>query len=160
MDTADEFDYQILMLSDLFYNTYPNPPHLEILKKQSRSYNCILFQTQYDYLVCIPYRTEISHKYAYKFTSSQRSIDHKSGLDYTKMVIVKNMDYICPLAAVIDQDEYVETVHNIKRIKDEAIEFLYSYVNHIDGSVSLHHREFSRRFGFSPLKYFHPELGL
>ncbi|MBR5565715.1 MAG: hypothetical protein IKW08_06055 [Roseburia sp.] len=63
-----ENDSQILKLTDVFYNTYPNPPYKEILKKQQRAYNCILFQTHYDYYICVPYRTEITHKYAYKFS--------------------------------------------------------------------------------------------
>ena len=60
-----ESDCQILKLTDEFYNTYPNPPYIEILKKKQRAYNCILFQTHYGYFICVPYRTEISHKYAY-----------------------------------------------------------------------------------------------
>ena len=60
-----ENDYQILKLTDDFYNTYPNPPYIEILKKKQRAYNCILFQTHYGYFICVPYRREISHKYAY-----------------------------------------------------------------------------------------------
>ena len=55
-----ENDFQILKLSDAFYNAYPNPPYVEILKKK-RAYNCILFQTHYDYYICVPYRTEVSH---------------------------------------------------------------------------------------------------
>ena len=40
-------DYQILRLTDAFYNAYPNPPYIEILKKKKRAYNCLLFQTHY-----------------------------------------------------------------------------------------------------------------
>ena len=29
-----ENDYQILKLTDVFYNAYPNPPYKEILKKK------------------------------------------------------------------------------------------------------------------------------
>lgn len=87
-----ENDSQILKLTNTFYNAYPNPPYIEILKKQQRAYNCILFQSHYDYFICVPYRTEISHSYAYKFTSSSRSILHKSGLDYTKIVIINKVE--------------------------------------------------------------------
>ena len=34
-----ENDYQILKLTDDFYNTYPNPPYIEILKKKQRAYS-------------------------------------------------------------------------------------------------------------------------
>lgn len=76
-----ESDYQILKLTDSFYEKYPNPPCREILKKRQRAYNCLLFQTHYDYFICIPFRTEISHGYAYHFKKSARSRVHKSGLD-------------------------------------------------------------------------------
>ena len=42
-----ENDYQILRLTDAFYNAYPNPPYKEILKKKQRAYNCLLLQTHY-----------------------------------------------------------------------------------------------------------------
>ena len=57
-----ENDYQILKLTDAFYKAYPNPPYTEILKKNQRAYNCLLFQSHYDYFICIPYRSEITHK--------------------------------------------------------------------------------------------------
>ena len=101
-----ENDYQILKLTDDFYKEYPNPPYVEIMKKQQRAYNCILFQTHYGYFICVPYRTEISHKYAYHFKNSKRSIRHKSGLDYTKIVIITNTKYIDIKDALIDKDEY------------------------------------------------------
>ena len=73
-----ENDYQILKLTDDFYNTYSNPPYAEIMKKRQRAYTCILFQTHYGYFICVPYRTEIPHKYAYHFKNSKRSQAHKS----------------------------------------------------------------------------------
>lgn len=88
-----ECDYQILKLTDLFFLSYPNPPYKEILKKQRRAYTCLLFQTHYDYFICVPYRSEISHNYSYKFSKSKRSKNHKSGLDYTK-IIIKEKEYM------------------------------------------------------------------
>ena len=67
------FDYQILRLTAEFYNAYPDPPYKEILKKAERPYNCLLLQTNYDYFICVPYRTEINHRYAY-MVYLQRSI--------------------------------------------------------------------------------------
>jgi hypothetical protein len=84
-------DYQILNLTDNFHNDYPNPPYVEILKKKQRPYNCLLFQSHYDYFICIPYRSEITHAYAYHFKNSARSRQRKSGLDYTKIVIYSNL---------------------------------------------------------------------
>ena len=84
-----ENDYQILQLTNDFYNAYPNPPYTEIMKKKGRAYTCLLFQTHYNYYICIPYRTEISHSNAYHFKKSLRSRKHKSGLDYSKNVIIE-----------------------------------------------------------------------
>ena len=53
-----ENDYQILKLTDAFYQAYPNPPCREILKKQQRAYNCLLFQSHYGYFICVPYRSK------------------------------------------------------------------------------------------------------
>lgn len=155
-----ESDYQILKLTDLFYEKYPNPPCKEILKKRQRAYNCLLFQTHYNYFICIPFRTEISHGYAYHFKHSERSRVHKSGLDYTKMVIINDTEYIDDVDAIIDRDEFVETVVNLERIKKEALDFLEDYMKHMKGIRVLHSSEFKRRYQYSPLKYFHCELGL
>lgn len=155
-----ESDFQILKLTDVFYNVYPNPPYKEILMKRQRAYNCILFQTHYDYFICVPYRTEISHTYAYHFKNSERSVVHKSGLDYTKIVIINKGEYIDTRDALVDRDEYNETMVNLKRIKREALEFVEDYVAHIKGIRILHPQEFRRRYSYSPLKYFHKELGI
>ena len=155
-----ENDFQILRLTDDFYNAYPNPPYTEILKKMRRAYNCILFQTHYDYYICVPYRTEITHPYAYHFKKSARSRSHKSGLDYTKIVIINRGEYVDSKNALIDKDEYNETMIYLKQIKKEALQFVEDYVAHKRGTKILHHKEYFRRYHYSPLRYFHKELGI
>lgn len=127
-----ESDYQILKLTDVFYREYPNPLYNEILKKNNRAYNCLLFQSHYDYFICIPYRSEISHKYAFHFTNTTRSKEHKSGLDYSKIVIITKTDYIDSVDAIIDKDEFKETMVNLKQIKKEALDFVEDYVLHYE----------------------------
>ena len=127
---VNEFDYQVLHLSNLFYSDYPNPPYNEMLKKDKRAYNCLLIQSCYGYFICIPYRSQISYKYAFLFKRSIRSRTHKSGLDYTKIIIIQNKDY------------------------------LDDYIAHIKGDVKIGEEEFRRRYQFSTLKYFHKELGI
>lgn len=105
-----ENDYQILKLTPLFYETFLTPTHKEILQKNNRAYNCLLFQTHYDYFIAVPYRSEIAHKYAYHFRYSKRSIKHRSGLDYTKIVIIDKKEYLDAKDAIIDKDEYNETI--------------------------------------------------
>lgn len=157
---VNEFDYQVLHLSNLFYNDYPNPPYIELLKKDKRSYNCLLIQSHYGYFICIPYRSHISHNYAFMFKNSIRSRTYKSGLDYSKIVIVQNKDYLDDSPALIDQDEYNETRINIHKIQQEAQTFVDEYIAHISGNLELSKEEFKRRYQFSTLKYFHKELGI
>ncbi len=155
-----ENDYQILRLTDLFYKQYPNPPRKEMLKKQNRAYNCLLFQTHYNYFICIPYRSEISHSFAYLFKKSIRSKKHKSGLDYTKILIVNKTEYLDNKVALIDKDEFNETIKNLDKIKQDALEYVEKYISHIKGIKPMHPAEFKRKYGFSTLQYFHQELGL
>lgn len=158
--SISENDYQILKLTELFYQTYPNISFREILQKRQRAYNCLLFQSHYDYYICIPYRSEIHHEYAFLFSNTKRSRKHKSGLDYTKIVIVGNNEYIDSKNAIIDKDEFNETIKNFERIKREALNYVEDYVSHIDGTKKMHPREFERRYNYSTLQYFYEELGL
>ena len=155
-----ENDYQILKLTDAFYNAYPKQLYPEILEKRKRAYNCILFQTHYDYYICVPYRTEITHKYAYHFKKSLRSRMHRSGLDYTKIIIIQDGTYIDTKDALLDKDEYNETMINIEKIKRESLIFVEDYVMHIQGVKLLQPQEFARRYNYSTLQYFHKELGI
>ncbi len=136
-----EIDYAVYSLSDRFYEKYPNPPYKELLKKKERGYACLLIQSHYGYFICIPYRTEISHKYAYHFRKSSRSQKHKSGLDYTKIAIIKDISYIDRIA-IIDQDEFAETRKHIYYIAEKAEQYIEEYKKHISGENTLDKREF------------------
>ncbi|MGL5676990.1 MAG: type III toxin-antitoxin system TenpIN family toxin [Cellulosilyticaceae bacterium] len=155
-----EYDFQVLRLTNDFYSAYPKTQYPEILEKKERAYNCIVFEINSDHFVCIPYRTEIRHQYRYAFKKSARSRQHKSGLDYTKMIIVRNSAYIDTNQAIVDNDEYIETITNIETIKAQVFLFLNDYIKHIQGEALLHPVEYKRRYQYSPLKYFHRELGL
>lgn len=93
------------------------------------------------------------------FKNSMRSREHRSGLDYTK-IIITNSNYIDNVTSVVDQDEYNETRTNIDRIKQEAMRFVDDYVKHMSGDKLLAREEFRRKYKYSPLKYFHQELGI
>ena len=98
----------------------------------------MLFQSHYDYFICIPYRTEIRHQYAFHFTTTKRSKVHKSGLDYSKIVIIAKTDYIDSIDAIIDKDEFNETMVNLERIKKEALDYVEEYVEHMKKIKLLH----------------------
>lgn len=153
-------EFKILKLSDEFYRAYPEKRFKEILRKKERPYSCIVFELRNDSFLCIPFRSEIKHPYAYHLKNSKRSIENSSGLDYTKTVVVNNNSYFRKEQAVVDYDEYVEIINNINQIKFSAMSFVDDYIKHTVGTALLHASEYKRRYQFSPLKYFHNELGI
>lgn len=155
----DPFDYQVLNLTNKFYSDYPDPPYKEIIRKNNRPYNCLLIQSHYGYFICIPYRSHINHKYAFKFKKSVRSRRVNSGLDYSKIVICRKSEYIGTTNAMVDKDEYNETRDNIEHIKNDAQRYIDDYVGHLLGTVNkFDEKEFSRIYQYSTLQYFHNEL--
>ncbi len=159
MFKEDSFDYQILSLTDKFFVDYPDPPYREIVRKNNRPYNCLLIQSHYEYFICIPYRSHINHKYAFKFKKSLRSQRTDSGLDYSKIVIIQKSEYIGTVNAVIDKDEFNETRDNIEYIKNDAQKYIDHYVDRLLGKSSKYdEKEFERIYRYSTLQYFHHEL--
>ena len=154
------FTHQIYSLSDMFYNTYPKEQFPEILEKKDRPYNCLLIETSYDYYICIPYRSLIVHENAYFFTETERSRRTRSGLDYSKMVIIKDTEYFNDSPALIDNDEYRETIRNINTIMKDAKEFVNEYLKYKRGTSTLSSSVLRKKYYYSSLKYFHEELGL
>lgn len=160
MNNVLDSDNQVLNLSDQFYEDYPTEQYPELLQKRERPYNCLLLQTHYDFYICVPYRSDMRHTNGYKFTNTRRSRAHQSGLDYTKIVIVKNPNYIGNVNALVDADEYTETMCNMNIIKQEVSEYVEGYMNHITGQCILHPSAFQRQYRYSTLKYFHNEMNI
>lgn len=150
-----EFTVEIRKLSSDFAISYPPKDYPELLLKQGRPYTCLLLKTDYDFYICIPFRSSINHKYAYMFRNTKRSRITKSGLDYTKMVLLKNQTFLSNDNVVVDTDEYKETIMHIEIIAKEAVSYLESYINHVKGKVILNKNEFDRRYKYSTLAYFH-----
>ncbi len=131
---------ELRLLFDSFYNTYDPSCCPEILQKSNRAYNIAVFNSHKGYYVCVPFRSNITHKYAYRFKKSKRSKYNKSSVDYKKMIIIRNLDYIDDdNIAVIDKDEYID---------------------YKTGKQNISEQEAKRRYEFSSLQYFHKELGL
>ena len=90
--------------------------------------------------------------------SAQRK---KSGLDYSKIAIIKDMDYFdLSTKAIVDQDEFNEMMKNLPVIVQKAIDYVDTYINHVNGAVPVHPREFSRKYQYSALIYFHDIKGI
>lgn len=153
-----EFDSDVYLLSEDFRNAYPQAIYPELMSKGGRPYNCLLIDTHDDYLICIPYRSNINHKNAYLFKNSIRSRQARSGLDFSKIVLIKNPNYIDEKKAIIDRDEYTETMSNLPIIASMAVEYVDRYIEHVKGKKVLHSQDFTRKYGYSTLKYFHDIL--
>ncbi|MBR0092664.1 MAG: hypothetical protein IJP92_13290 [Lachnospiraceae bacterium] len=155
-----DYDYQILKLTDAFYRDYPQQEYPEMLLKETRAYNCLLIDLHYDYYICIPFRTEMHHTNGYRFKSSERSRSHQSGLDYSKIAIIQNGNYLGTSDAVVDRDEYLETISNMDKIVKGVDKYIKDYICHKAGTTVLNEKEFERKYRYATLKYFHKELSI
>ena len=153
-----EFDIDIRLLSQQFADDYPARLYPELMHKHVRPYACLIIDTHEDYIISIPFRSTINHNQAFLFSGTRRSKCKRSGLDYTKLVLIKKLEYIDDAVALVDHDEYKETKIHIKRIISEVSQYIDTYVNHVKGVHVLHPREFDRRYRYSTLKYFHDIL--
>lgn len=71
------------------------------------------------------------------------------------------MDYFdLSTKAIVDQDEFNEMMKNLPVIVQKAIDYVDTYINHINGAVPVHPREFSRKYQYSALIYFHDIMGI
>lgn len=151
---------EVHQLSASFTADYPVEKYPELMYKQTRPYSCLTIDTDTNYYICIPYRTNILHNNAFKFRGTKRSQSHTSGLDYSKIVLVQKTTYFDSQGAHVDQDEYNETRKNIKKISTDAIRYVNGYINHHNGTKVLHPKEYARKYQYSTLKYFHNILNL
>ena len=153
-----EYDFEIYQLSQKFFTDYPETKYPELMHKSGRPYSCLLIDSHDGYFICVPYRSSIGHKNSFLFKNTQRSKRTKSGLDYSKIAIVTNTEYFDKDPAIVDKDEYNETVKHIPTIAQEVVTYVDTYINHINGNAPIHQREFDRKYQFSTLKYFHDIL--
>lgn len=104
-----EYGSELSLLSSKFTQDYPPAVYPELLHKHGRPYTCLLIESHDDYFICVPFRSSIGHKNAFLFTDTIRSKKTKSGLDYSKISIIKDTNYFdSNTAAIVDQDEYAE----------------------------------------------------
>ncbi len=156
-----DYDSDLCLLSSKFTQDYPLDTYPEIMHKQGRPYTCLLIDMHDDFFICIPFRSGINHNNAFLFTNTVRSQKSSSGLDYSKIIIIKDLDYIdSSTPAIVDQDEYREMIKNLPRIVKEATEYVNTYINHISGTAPIHPRQYKRKYRFSTLPYFNSIMGL
>ena len=151
----------ILLLSSKFTHDYPHAKYPEIMYKQGRPYSCLLIDTHDDYYICVPFRTSISRNNAFFFKNTKRSKTSRSGLDYEKIVLVKDESYLdYTTTAIVDGDEYKEAITNLDKIARAATKYIDDYIAHVKGEKVLHPREYDRKYRFSTLPYFHDIIGI
>ncbi len=152
-----KYSVEVLRLSSKFYSDYSEERYSELLKKAERPYACLMIEVR-EYYICIPYRTHIDHSNSFRFKRSIRSKYNKSGLDFSKLAIITDRAYINESPALIDKDEYNETMINIEKIVSSVLKYIDTYINHLAGIEILHEKEFARKYKYSTLPYFHKEL--
>ena len=155
-----EYRAEIRRLSNSFYADYPEGLFPEILRKDARAYTCLLIDLHTDYLICLPFRSRMVHTEGFHFSNTVRSSKTPSGLDYKKMVLIKDARYVDGTAAIIDVDEFKEVRDNLDAIVAGAVKYIDTYVQHANKSCILHDREYRRLFQYSTLSYFHDILGI
>lgn len=155
-----EYVSDIYLLSTKFLYDYPHNKYPELMYKQNRPYAFLLIDVFEDFYICIPYRSYITHNNAYLFKKSIRSKINKSGLDYSKVVLINKDEYIDKKKVIIDQDEYKETMQNIDKIAKEITNYIYTYKQHILGIKTINTKQFQRKYKYSTLIYFHDILNI
>lgn len=138
-------------LTELFYKTYKECK--EILIKDKRQYCIAIFEIE-NIKFAIPFRTNINHKYSYIFKDSPRS--NKSGLDFTKAVVITNVEFIGS-ETVIEDKEYSEFINKQKVIENRFKKFIKDYKK---WTTNPSYYRAENIIKFSSLQYFHKELGL
>lgn len=160
MEKYMDYDFDINLLSQKFINDYPAAQFPELMHKQGRPYSCLLIDSHDGYLICIPFRSSINHKNSFMFKGTQRAMRTKSGLDYSKIVLIKDTDYLDNQKAIVDKDEYRETIKHLPTITADVIEYIETYIDHVKGLSTMHPRDYARKYKFSTLKYFHDIMNI
>ena len=63
------------------------------------------------------------------FKGTQRSKRTNSGVDYSKLVLIKDNEYLDNKKAIVDKDEFNETIKHLARIVKEVNEYIDTYVS-------------------------------
>lgn len=154
-----DVNYKIRQLSNTFYSKYNKKSYPEILSKSDRPYNILLIEYSNLIYIGLPFRSNMKHTNGFHFKQSSRDQAKNPGLDYSKMVIINNYEYIGK-PSTVDSQEFNEMLNNINKIIREARNYIINYENHVTGKKTLHSRAYERKYKMSTLPYFHEELGL
>jgi protein AbiQ len=142
--------FEYVHLLPAFYVDYKN--YKEVMLNEDRQYLHIIMQ----YKGCnflIPFRSEIKHKYAFKFKQKEQK-----GLDYSKALIIKDLKRY----TIKSKKNIPQFQHDIIR-KDQEI-ILRQFKKYVDDYCKFTEKNdlnFKKRVGkYSTLQNFHLELGI
>lgn len=152
-----KYKYNIYELSDEFYKYYNANDYPELLRKKDRPYSVFLLKYSNNIMIAIPFRTNINHSNGYIFNTDSHGIN--SGIDYSKLVIIKEQKYLGSLA-IVDSNEFKELTKKSNIIIKQAVNYVNNYCEHINGLKVMSKKNFFRKYGYSTLKYFHNELNI
>lgn len=148
---------KICLLTDCFFEDYPHDLYKELEYKKDRPYLVLLIKID-GLTFALPFRTNISHNYCFAFKKTGKKSNNKTGIDFTKAIILNKEEYIGK-EAFIDLLEFKEVKTNENLIINRFISFLSKYkeiMNEPNKSIY----EYERFSKYSTLKYFHKELGI
>ena len=145
--------YELHYLTDEFYKKYNHKDYPEIETKRERPYMVLLITIE-DNTYAIPFRTNVKHKYCYKFKNSNRDTSSVTGLDFTKAVLVNDKSYIGDLAT-IDNKEYIELNKKYYFIISKFKKYLDGYKNYLSGNLNDYE---AKKYRYSTLQYFNDEI--
>lgn len=145
--------FEIKCLSSAFSLRYPISLYPEFEEKESRPYVVFLVKIE-DHTFALPFRTNMNHKYGYKFKTSSKDTNVGTGLDFTKAVIVDDLSLIGK-DAIVDKKEFKELSEKYYFIRNKFINYLRNYKKYINGELNEYQ---SRAYKYTTLKYYHKEL--
>ena len=148
--------YSIKYLSDYFAYKYPESEYPEFEHKINRPYVVLLLKID-GHTFAIPFRTNMNHKYGYKFIHSGRDTKTCTGLDFTKVVLVDD-EKLLGDDAIIDNKEYLELSKKHYFIRKKFIRYYDNYKKYLNGELNEYYQ--SKPYIFSTLNYYKKELGL
>ena len=146
--------YEIRYLSKDFYDVYTKTSYPELECKETRPFLVLLVKIN-DLKFAIPFRSNITHNFCYKFENSNRISKSSTALDFSKSIIVKDDVYLDNYA-FIDKEEYKELNSKIYFIISKFKKFLLTYVK-IKESYDKNSYKY-KLLNYCTLQYFYEEI--
>ena len=129
----------------------------EILTKDDRPYYVLVLEVD-GLTYAIPLRSHLTHPFCF---AAGNSAGQKSGLDYSKAVIVADkILYIDPAPVTIRQHEFNALKQREFQIKQQFSSYVAAYRKEISRRLQNPALPVSALCRYSSLKYFHKELGI